>query len=237
MELVLLTSLCFLLVAAVNILEDDKGNYSEQRWKMIKDQLVPRGISNSRVIEAMLKIPRHKFLPEHLGDYAYSDGPLPIGMGQTISQPYIVAYMTELLNLKKGDKVLEIGTGSGYQAAILAEIGCDVYTIEIVEILTLRAKKVLQNLGYNNIHFKVDDGYMGWEEHAPYDAILVTAAPPEIPEPLTEQLKEGGKMVIPVGDYFQELILLKKTREGLKEKRVTPVRFVPMTGEAQRHHK
>ena len=219
------------------MIEKNKDIYSEQRREMVENQLVPRGISDLRVIEAMLKIPRHKFLPEHLGDYAYSDSPLPIGMGQTISQPYIVAYMTELLNLNKGDKVLEIGTGSGYQAAILAEIGCDVYTIEIVEILTLRAKKVLQNLGYKNICFKVDDGYMGWEDNAPYDAILVTAAPPEIPEPLTEQLKEGGKMVIPVGDYFQELILLKKTKEGLKEKRVTPVRFVPMTGEAQRHHR
>lgn len=209
---------------------------SKQRREMVENQLIPRGISDSRVIEAMLKIPRHKFLPEHLGDYAYSDSPLPIGMGQTISQPYIVAYMTELLNLKKGDRVLEIGTGSGYQAAILAEIGCDVYTIEIVEILTSKAKKVLQSLGYKNIRFKVDDGYIGWKENAPYDAILVTAAPPEIPEPLTEQLKEGSKMVIPVGDYMQELILLKKTKEGLKEKRVTPVRFVPMTGEAQRHH-
>jgi len=216
---------------------DDNGIYSEQRRAMVENQLIPRGISDASVIEAMLKIPRHKFLPEHLGDYAYSDCPLPIGMGQTISQPYIVAYMTELLTLNKGDKVLEIGTGSGYQAAILAEIGCDLYTIEIVEILTLRAKKVLQSLGYKNIHFKVDDGYMGWKENAPYDAILVTAATPEIPEPLTKQLKEGGKMIIPVGDYFQELILLKKTGEGLKEKRVTPVRFVPMTGEAQRHHK
>lgn len=204
---------------------------------MVQDQLVPRGISDSRIIEAMLKIPRHKFLPDHLCDYAYSDSPLPIGMGQTISQPYIVAFMTELLNLKKGDKVLEVGTGSGYQAAILAEMGCEVYTIEIVESLALRAKKVLQNLGYKNIRFKIDDGYIGWEENAPFDAIIVTAAPPEIPEPLTEQLKEGGKMAIPVGEYFQELLLLKKTSEGLKEKKVTPVRFVPMTGEAQRHHK
>jgi protein-L-isoaspartate(D-aspartate) O-methyltransferase len=237
MELVLLTSLCFLLLATVNTNGDDNGIYSEQRREMVENQLVPRGISDSRVIEAMLKIPRHEFLPDYLGDYAYSDGPLPIGMGQTVSQPYIVAYMTELLTLNKGDKVLEIGTGSGYQAAILAEIGCDVYTIEIVEILTLRAKKVLKSLGYKNIHFKVDDGYMGWEENAPYDAILVTAAPPEIPEPLTEQLKEGGKMVIPVGDYIQELILITKKKEGLEEERVTPVRFVPMTGEAQKHHK
>jgi len=232
-----LTSLCLLLLANVNTNGDDNGIYSEQRREMVENQLVPRGVSDSRVIEAMLKIPRHEFLPDYLGDYAYSDGPLPIGMGQTISQPYIVAYMTELLTLNKGDKVLEIGTGSGYQAAILAEIGCDVYTIEIVEILTLKARKVLKSLGYKNIHFKVDDGYAGWEGNAPYDAILVTAAPPEIPEPLTEQLKEGGKMVIPVGDYIQELILITKKKEGLEEERVTPVRFVPMTGEAQKHHK
>lgn len=210
--------------------------YSEERRHMVNDQLIPRGIVDENVLEAMLKVPRHKFLPDHLSDYAYSDGPLPIGMGQTISQPYIVAFMTELLNIKKGDKVLEVGTGSGYQAAILAEIGCEVYTIEIVESLSLRAKEILQDLGYKNIHFKIGDGYMGWKENAPYSAVIVTAAPPEIPEPLIEQLKEDAKMAIPVGDYFQELLLLKKTREGVKEKRVTPVRFVPMTGEAQRHH-
>ncbi len=168
-------------------------------------------------------------------DQAYEDYPLPIGMGQTISQPYIVAFMTELLNLKKGDKVLEVGTGSGYQAAILAEIGCEVYTIEIVESLALRAKKILEDLGYKSIHFKMGDGYEGWSENAPFDAIIVTAAAPEIPEPLLKQLKEGAKMAIPVGDYFQELLLLKKTKEGVKEKRVTPVRFVPMMGEAQKH--
>ncbi len=237
MEFVLLTSLCFLLLTTFNKLEEDNSIYSERRWEMVKNQLVPRGISDASVIEAMLKIPRHKFLPENLRDRAYSDGPLPIGMGQTISQPYIVAYMTELLSLNKGDKVLEIGTGSGYQAAILAEIGCAVYTVEIIESLTLSAKKISTSLGYKNIHFKVDDGYLGWKEHAHYDAILVTAAPPEIPEPLIEQLKEGGKMVIPVGGNIQELRLVTKTKKGLEEKRVTPVRFVPMTGEAQRHNK
>ena len=237
MELVLLTSLCFLLLAAVNTLGDDNGIYSEQRWEMVETQIIPRGISDSRVIEAMLKIPRHKFVPENLRNHAYGDCALPIASGQTISQPYIAAYMTELLSLNKGDKVLEIGTGSGYQTAILAEIGCEVYTIEIVEDLALSAKMVLANLGYQNIHFKVGDGYLGWKEHAPYDAILVTAAPPEIPEPLTEQLKEGGKMVIPVGDDIQELVLVTKTKEGMEKERVTPVCFVPMTGEAQRHHK
>lgn len=201
---------------------------------MVDDQLVSREIVNEGVLAAMLKVPRHKFVPEGLILNAYEDCPLPIGMGQTISQPYIVAFMTELLNIQKGDKVLEIGTGSGYQAAILAEIGCDVYTIEIVESLSLRAKEILLELGYKNIHFKIGDGYMGWKENAPYNAIIVTAAPPQVPGPLVEQLKEGGKMVIPVGDYFQELLLLKKTKDGVKEKKVSPVRFVPMTGEAQK---
>lgn len=212
------------------------GEYTEQRWQMVNDQLVPRGITNESVLEAMFIVPRHEFVPEGLIDSAYDDCPLPIGMGQTISQPYIVAFMTELLNIKKGDKVLEVGTGSGYQAAILAEIGCEVYTIEIVESLALKAKKILQDLGYESIHYKIGDGYMGWNENAPYDAIIVTAAPPDVPEPLTEQLKVGAKMAIPVGDYFQELLLIKKADQGLKEKRVSPVRFVPMTGEAQRHH-
>jgi len=218
-------------------LRDNNDIYSEQRLQMVNDQLISRGISDSNIIEAMLKVPRHRFVSEHLINHAYKDCPLPIGMGQTISQPYIVAYMTELLNLKKGDKVLEIGTGSGYQTAILAEIGCEVYSIEIVEELASRAQEILDNLGYENIHFKKGDGYIGWKEHSPYDAIIVTAAPPEIPEPLTQQIQASGEMVIPVGDYFQELILLKKTKNGLKEKRVTPVRFVPMTGEALKHTK
>lgn len=212
------------------------STYSEQRCQMVNDQLVTRGITDESVLEAMLIVPRHKFVPEVHIHNAYYDCPLPIGMGQTISQPYIVAFMTELLNIKEGDKVLEIGTGSGYQAAILAEIGCEVYTIEIVESLALKAKRIIQDLGYKNIHFKIGDGYIGWKENAPYFAVIVTAAPPQIPAPLVEQLKEGGKMVIPVGDYFQELLLLKKTKEGVKEKKVTPVRFVPMTGEAQRHN-
>ena len=204
---------------------------------MVNEQLVPRGISNESILEAMYKVPRHKFVPQGLIERAYDDCPLPIGMGQTISQPYIVAFMTELLNIKKGNKVLEVGTGSGYQAGVLAEIGCEVYTIEIVESLSWRAKEILKDLGYKNIHFKIGDGYIGWSENSPYDAIIVTAAPPNIPEPLTEQLKEGAKMAIPVGEYFQELLLIKKTNQGLKEKRVSPVRFVTMTGEAQRHHK
>ncbi len=213
------------------------SGHSKHRWRMVNEQLVPRGISNESILDAMYKVPRHKFVPQGLIERAYDDCPLPIGMGQTISQPYIVAFMTELLNINKGDEVLEVGTGSGYQAAILAEIGCEVYTIEIVESLSWRAKEILQDLGYKNIRFKIGDGYMGWEEHAPYDSIIVTAAPPQVPAPLVEQLKEGGKIVIPVGDYYQELLLLKKTKDGVKQKKVTPVRFVPMTGEAQRHYK
>ena len=213
------------------------SSYSEKRIQMVNDQLVPRGISDSRVIEAMPKVPKHKFLPDHLCDYAHSDGPLPTGMGQTISQPYVMAFMTELLYLKKGDKVLEIWTGSGYQSVILAEIVCEVYTIDIVESLVLKAKIVLQELGYKNIQFKIGDGYMGWKENAPFNAVIVTAVTPKIPKPIIEHLEEGGKMVLLVGDYFQQLLLLKNTKDCMKEKRVTPVRFIPMTGEAQKHHK
>jgi len=235
MELVLLTFLCFLVLATVNTLEDDNDIYSEWRREMVETQIISRGISDSKIIKAFLKIPRHKFIPENFNQYAYADSALPISMGQTISQPYIVARMTELLKLNRGDKVLEIG--SGYQAAILAEIGCEVYTIEIIEALTLGAKTILECLGYNNIHYKTGDGYLGWKEHSSYDAILVTTAPPEIPKPLTDQLKADGRMVVPVGDNIQELILVTKTKKGLEKKRVTPVRFVPMTGQAQKHHK
>jgi protein-L-isoaspartate(D-aspartate) O-methyltransferase len=171
--------------------------------------------------------------PEKMRRFAYEDRPLPIGEDQTISQPYIVALMTELLGLKGGEKVLEIGTGSGYQAAILAEIAKEVYTIEIIESLANTAEERLQKMGYKNITVKWGDGYQGWEEHAPFDGVIVTAAPDHIPQPLVDQLKIGGRMVIPVGDYFQELKLLTKTEEGVKEKSVLPVRFVPMTGEAQ----
>jgi protein-L-isoaspartate(D-aspartate) O-methyltransferase len=171
--------------------------------------------------------------PEKMRRFAYEDRPLPIGEEQTISQPYIVALMTELLGLKGGEKVLEIGTGSGYQAAVLAEIAKEVYTIEIIESLANTAEERLQKMGYKNITVKWGDGYQGWEEHAPFDGVIVTAAPDHIPQPLVDQLKIGGRMVIPVGDYFQELKLLTKTEEGVKEKNVIPVRFVPMTGEAQ----
>jgi protein-L-isoaspartate(D-aspartate) O-methyltransferase len=179
----------------------------------------------------MRKVPRHEFIPDHLKKYAYADEPLPIGEDQTISQPYIVAYMTEYLRLGNEDKVLEIGTGSGYQAAVLAEIVDTVYTIEIVDVLAKNAEKTLERLGYENVLVKRGDGYAGWPEHAPYDAIIITAAPTKIPEPLLDQLKIGGIMILPLGDYSQELVLIEKNINGLEKKTLLPVRFVPMTGE------
>lgn len=214
-----------------------KDEYAFAREQMVFQQIVSRGVSDKLVLTAMRKVQRHKFVPENMIPYAYEDRPLPIGEDQTISQPYIVALMTELLGLKGGEKVLEIGTGSGYQAAILAEIAGEVYTIEIIESLAKSAEQRLQEMGYKNITVKYGDGYQGWKEHAPFDGIIVTAAPDHIPQPLVEQLKVGGRMVIPVGDLFQELKLLTKTADGMKEKNVIPVRFVPMTGEAQEKKK
>ena len=229
-----LNLLPFLFLTVSSKSEGDDNTEIEKRWQMVENQIISRGIQDSKLIQAMITIPRHKFIPENLREYAYGDNPIPIGMEQTISQPYIVALMTELLKLKEGEKVLEVGTGSGYQTAILAEMGCEVYTMEILEALVEKARKVLESLGYKNIHYKVGDGYSGWPEHAPYDAIIVTAAPDHIPQPLIEQLKVNGRMVIPVGDQYQELILIKKREKGVEMKTVTPVRFVPMTGEAQR---
>jgi protein-L-isoaspartate(D-aspartate) O-methyltransferase len=208
--------------------------FFEQRRLMVETQILSRGVEDSLVLKAMLKVSRHLFVPESYRELSYSDGPLPIGEGQTISQPYIVALMTELLGLKGGGKVLEIGTGSGYQAAILAEICSEVYTIEIIKTLADRAESTLKSMGYKNITVKCGDGYQGWEEHSPFDEIIVTAAPDHIPQPLVDQLKIGGKMVIPVGDFYQELILITKTQKGVEQKNVIPVRFVPMTGEAER---
>ncbi len=200
----------------------------ENRLRMVETQIVARGIKDERVISAMKKVPRHLFVPPDMIDYAYNDEPVPIGEGQTISQPYIVAYMTEALNLKQEDKVLEVGTGSGYQSAILAEIVSEVYTVEIIASLSLRAQELLAKLGYRNIHFKIGDGSFGWEENSPYDAIIVTAAPARIPRPLEEQLKLNGRMVIPVGSTFQELFLVTKEKAGLRKKKLLPVRFVPL---------
>ncbi len=203
-------------------------DFRKEREKMINAQLKMRGISDKKVLETMKKEPRHEFVSENMKPYAYNDEPLPIGEGQTISQPYIVAYMTEILHLEGDEKVLEIGTGSGYQAAILAEIVKEVYTVEIKSSLSLRAKEILKKLEYKNVHFKIGDGSLGWKEHAPYDAIIVTAAPTLIPNTLQEQLKIKGKMIIPVGDISQELILVIREEEQFKKKKLLPVRFVPL---------
>ncbi len=204
-------------------------SFQALRNHMVKNQIEARGISDKKVIEAFRNVERHRFvLPEFIR-YAYSDSPLPIDEGQTISQPYIVAYMTEILNLKRTDKVLEIGTGSGYQAAILAELCDSVFTIEIFEKLAQKAVKVFEELGYDNIHAKTGDGYMGWQEFAPFDAVIVTCSPTKVPEPLKEQLAEGGRMIIPVGESpVQNLVLLKKRKGKLRQENVLPVRFVPM---------
>ncbi len=192
-----------------------------------------RGVTNERVLTAMRKVPREQFVPEEMRARSYTDRPLPIGYDQTISQPYIVAFMTEKLELKPTDRVLEIGTGSGYQAAILGELAAEVYSIEIIEPLGKGAEGTLKRLGYKNVHVKVGDGYKGWPEHAPFDAVIVTCAPNHVPRPLVEQLKDGGRIIIPVGEAgAQELYLLEKKDGQLRQRAVLPVRFVPMTGEA-----
>ena len=195
---------------------------------MIKEQIISRGVKDAKVISAMEDVKRHLFVPPRLTERAYDDGPLPIGYSQTISQPYIVAFMSEALNLGPDDIVLEIGTGSGYQAAILAEIVKKVYTIEILEPLAGQSRDRLKDLGYDNIEVKHGDGYLGWPEYAPFDKIIVTAAPSNIPMELVGQLKIGGKMVIPIGSFFQELYLITKTEDGFVKKAILPVRFVPM---------
>jgi protein-L-isoaspartate(D-aspartate) O-methyltransferase len=211
----------------------DGAELSRHREQMVRDQLQARDITDSHVLKAMLQVPRHEFVPTEFVDSAYEDNALPLKSGQTISQPYIVAFMTQALGLHGTERVLEIGTGSGYQAAVLAEIVPDVYTIEILPELQQQASEVLSKLGYRNIHFKVGDGYTGWPEHAPFDRIIVTAAPEIIPRPLIEQLKEGGRMVIPVGVLNQELIVVEKSKSGITQHSTIPVRFVPMTGKAQ----
>lgn len=195
---------------------------------MVRDQIQARGVDDKRVIEAMLKVERHLFVPENMKRFAYDDTPLPIGYDQTISQPYIVAYMTEQLRLKPDDRVLEIGTGSGYQATVLAELVKEVYTIEIVKPLAREAKERLKELGYKNVFVKYGDGYKGWPDKAPFDAVIITAAPKEIPEELVGQMETGGRMIVPVGALFQELYLITKQRSGYVTKELIPVRFVPM---------
>jgi protein-L-isoaspartate(D-aspartate) O-methyltransferase len=205
------------------------SDFTAQREQMVEQQLVARGIKDQRVLAAMKKVPREEFVPSEERASSYEDGPLQIGYDQTISQPYIVAFMTEQLRLNPSDRVLEIGTGSGYQAAILAELVADLYTIEIVKPLAKAAEAILQRLNYKNVHVKMGDGYSGWPEAAPFEAIIVTCAPEKIPRPLTDELKEGGRMIIPVGERFaQQLVLLEKKNGQLKESVTMPVRFVPM---------
>jgi protein-L-isoaspartate(D-aspartate) O-methyltransferase len=204
-----------------------------ERQRMVQEQLRPRGIHDDRVLAAMAKVPREEFVPENSRAQSYADSALPIGHDQTISQPFIVAFMTEQLHPQPTDRVLEIGTGSGYQTAILAELVKEVYTIEIIEPLAKEASARLARLDYNNAHVKIGDGYQGWPEVAPFDAIIVTCAPDKVPQPLTQQLKEGGRMIIPVGTGLdQQLFLLEKKNGELAERAILPVRFVPMAGEA-----
>lgn len=208
----------------------EADEYSRERRLMVEQQIRARGIRSGAVLRAMRRVPRHEFVPESLRDKAYADHPLPIGFGQTISQPAIVAYMTEAADVSGKDKVLEIGTGSGYQAAVLGELAREVYTIEIVPELAEQARQVLGRSGYKNVFVRAGNGYLGWPEHAPFDAIVVTAAPDEVPKALVEQLAVNGKMVIPVGTTFQEMVIINRTRKGVTERRTIPVRFVPMTG-------
>ena len=234
---ILLIFIFFLLIV---IYEHDKidkiDDYIEERQNMVGSQLKSRDIIDSKVLQAMLTVPRHQFVDEHIKESAYNDYPLAIGEGQTISQPYIVALMTQLLELKGGERVLEIGTGSGYQAAVLAEIVKEVYTIEIYESLSKNSEKLLTDLGYRNIKFKVGDGYHGWEEYAPYDAIIVTCAPDHVPPSLLQQIKDdGGRIVIPVGGIWMVQTLMKIDKIGgkIKSKGIIGVRFVPMVGHSR----
>lgn len=216
------------VTAATIALTGMQDRAASAREAMVAKQIKARGISDARVIEAIARVPRHEFVPRHLATRAYDDGPLPIGHGQTISQPYIVAFMTEALEVQPSDVVLEIGTGSGYQAAVLAEIAREVLTIELVPQLAERSGTVLARLGYRNVQVRAGDGYNGWPERAPFTRIMVTAAPPEIPQALVDQLAVGGRMVVPVGRFIQELMIVEKTRDGVTRRSVMPVRFVPM---------
>ncbi len=207
--------------------------YERLRQAMVKYQIEGRGVADPKVLDAMRRVERHQFVPLDLVSQAYADSPLPVGEGQTISQPYIVALMTELARIKKDFTVLEVGTGCGYQTAVLSVLAREVYSIEILRTLGTETKSRLSILGYSNVQIRIGDGYQGWPEAAPFDAIVVTAAPDHVPQPLVEQLKTGGRMVIPVGDYYQELEVITKTDNGIQREKVIPVRFVPMTGEAE----
>lgn len=217
----------FIILHSFNLFAEEDV-FLKQREAMVETQIKQRGVRDERVIQTILKVERHRFIPQGLWGLAYSDQPLPIGEGQTISQPYIVALMTELLQLGGDERVLEIGTGSGYQAAILAELAKEVYTIEIIPELAERSSALLKEMGYKNILVKCGDGYLGWPEYAEFDAIIITCAPPEIPESLIEQLADGGRMVVPVGQFFQELKVVEKIGGKVRIMDVIPVRFVPM---------
>ena len=225
-----LASLVFVTGCSGGETRDRARDWSAERRRMVEKQLRARDIDSAPVLAAMLAVPRHRFVPGPERDRAYGDFPLPIGHGQTISQPYIVAFMTQELAVEPGHRVLEIGTGSGYQAAVLGLLAKEVYTIEIVAPLAERARETLKNLGYRNIEVRTGNGYLGWPEHAPYDRIMVTAAPDDIPVPLVQQLKVGGLMAIPVGTVTQELRILRRTSAGMETLKTLPVRFVPMTG-------
>jgi len=213
--------------------DGEDAGFARAREEMVATQIASRDVRDPRTLAAMRKVARHLFVPPALAGQAYEDHPLPIGHGQTISQPYIVAFMTEALGLRGGETVLEVGTGSGYQAAVLGEIAARVYTIEIVAPLAEEAAALLKRLGYANVEARAGDGYLGWPEAAPFDAIMVTAAAPRIPEPLKQQLKDGGRLILPVGDEWQELVVVTRRGDRFEERRVLPVRFVPMTGKVR----
>jgi protein-L-isoaspartate(D-aspartate) O-methyltransferase len=217
--------------------KSQKENYAAARQRMVEEDLWARDITDKNVLKVMGKVERHLFVDETLRSKAYADYPLPIGEGQTISQPYIVALMTQLISPKPGEKILEIGTGSGYQAAILAELVVKVFTIEIRPTLAQKASALLKRLGYTQVSVKIGDGYLGWKENAPFDAIIITCAANHIPPPLIEQLREGGRLIIPLGEttFHQTLTLITKIKGDLRVRQITSVRFVPMTGEAERH--
>ena len=214
-------------------MESTSRTHFDDREFMVKRQLVGRGFNDERVLRAMRKVPRHLFIPENSRRESYDDHAISIGFGQTISQPYVVAFMSEALNLLHGDRVLEIGTGSGYQTAILAELVRKVYTIEIVQELGERTKTLLRDLGYDNADVRIGNGHEGWNEKSPFDSIIVTAAPPTVPQSLLNQLKVGGRMIIPVGDTRQRLVIIRRTANGYEQENSLLVAFVPMTGEPQ----
>lgn len=218
----------------VQVTVADESVFERARDAMVASQIVVRGVRDAKTLAAMRSVPRHQFVPPDLTRSAYEDRPLPIGYGQTISQPYIVAFMTEALGLRGGEKVLEVGAGSGYQSAVLSRIASKVFGIEIVEPLAVEAKRRMARLGYTNVEIRAGDGYAGWPEHAPFDAILVAAAAPRVPEPLKQQLKEGGRLILPVGDHVQELRIVTRRGATFEERNVLAVRFVPMTGEIRK---